>query len=72
MFLFHPPGFWLILMQKCIAVVWNPWKEKAAAMADFGNEEYPHMVCIEPGHVHKPVHLAAGQTYQTSQVLTVA
>jgi D-hexose-6-phosphate mutarotase len=28
-------------------VVWNPWIAKAAAMADFGNEEWPSMVCVE-------------------------
>ncbi len=28
-------------------VVWNPWREKAAGMADFGDDEYPRMVCVE-------------------------
>ena len=28
-------------------VVWNPWTEKAARMADFGDDEWPTMVCIE-------------------------
>lgn len=28
-------------------VVWNPWRAKAAAMADFGDAEYPGMVCVE-------------------------
>jgi glucose-6-phosphate 1-epimerase len=28
-------------------VVWNPWVAKAAAMADFGDEEWPRMLCIE-------------------------
>ncbi len=27
--------------------VWNPWIAKAATMADFGDYEWPHMVCIE-------------------------
>jgi glucose-6-phosphate 1-epimerase len=30
------------------AVVWNPWVEKAAAMADFGDDEFQRMLCIEP------------------------
>ncbi len=28
-------------------VVWNPWRAKAASMADFGADEYPGMVCVE-------------------------
>lgn len=28
-------------------VVWNPWVAKSAAMADFGDDEWPGMVCIE-------------------------
>jgi len=28
-------------------VVWNPWIDKAARMPDFGDEEWPGMVCIE-------------------------
>ncbi len=27
--------------------VWNPWIVKAAAMADFGDDEWPGIVCIE-------------------------
>ena len=29
------------------SVVWNPWIAKAAAMSDFGDEEYHEMVCVE-------------------------
>jgi D-hexose-6-phosphate mutarotase len=32
-------------------VVWNPWVDKAKAMADFGDEEYRRMVCVESGNV---------------------
>lgn len=28
-------------------VVWNPWQEKSARMADLGEEGYLHMVCVE-------------------------
>jgi glucose-6-phosphate 1-epimerase len=31
-------------------VVWNPWIEKAARLEDFGDEEWPHMVCVEPAN----------------------
>ena len=32
-------------------VVWNPWIAKAKAMADFGDEEWPGMVCVETANV---------------------
>jgi glucose-6-phosphate 1-epimerase len=32
-------------------VVWNPWVAKSKAMADFGEEEFHHMVCVESGNV---------------------
>jgi D-hexose-6-phosphate mutarotase len=32
------------------AVVWNPWTEKARALADFGDDEYKCMVCVEPAN----------------------
>ncbi|KAJ8459252.1 hypothetical protein OPV22_032178 [Ensete ventricosum] len=28
------------------AVVWNPWEKKAKSMADFGDDEYKHMLCL--------------------------
>ena len=30
-----------------VTVVWNPWIAKAKALADFGDEEWPRMLCIE-------------------------
>jgi glucose-6-phosphate 1-epimerase len=32
-------------------VVWNPWIAKARAMADFGDEEWPKMLCVETCNV---------------------
>lgn len=29
-------------------VVWNPWIDKARAMADFGDDEYTRTLCLEP------------------------
>jgi len=28
-------------------VVWNPWVEKAKRLVDFGDDEWPRMICIE-------------------------
>lgn len=32
-------------------VVWNPWAERAAAMADLGEDAWPGMLCVEGGNV---------------------
>jgi glucose-6-phosphate 1-epimerase len=34
----------------CVSgVVWNPYKDNAKAMADFGDDQYVDMICVEPG-----------------------
>lgn len=33
------------------AVIWNPWVAKAAAMPDFGDDEWRDMVCVETCNV---------------------
>src|SRR5204862_7141083 len=45
-------------------VVWNPWVAKAKAMADFGDNEWQIMVCVETCNVnaHK-VALAGGASH---------
>ncbi len=49
------PGFHRrILIEKSgsrSTVVWNPWIAKAHAMPDYGDEEWPFMVCVETGNV---------------------
>jgi glucose-6-phosphate 1-epimerase len=41
-----------------ITVVWNPWIERAKAMSDFGDDEWPAMLCIESANaVDFPVEL---------------
>eukprot|EP00245_Coleochaete_scutata_P002453 TRINITY_DN1321_c0_g1_i1.p1 TRINITY_DN1321_c0_g1~~TRINITY_DN1321_c0_g1_i1.p1 ORF type:complete len:287 (-),score=65.54 TRINITY_DN1321_c0_g1_i1:556-1416(-) len=42
------------------AVVWNPWMAKAKAMADFGDDEYKRMVCVEAAAIEKPITLKPG------------
>jgi glucose-6-phosphate 1-epimerase len=52
------------------AVVWNPWIDKAKAMADFGDDEYKQMVCVESGNVgESKITLAAGKTATLKVVL---
>lgn len=52
------------------AVVWNPWVEKAKAMADFGDDEYREMVCVEPAVAASgPVVLQPGEAWSGKQVL---
>jgi glucose-6-phosphate 1-epimerase len=44
-------------------VVWNPWIEKSRRMADFGDDEYLQMVCVESGNVAKnQITLPPGET----------
>ncbi|CAK0757099.1 hypothetical protein CVIRNUC_002512 [Coccomyxa viridis] len=54
------------------AVVWNPWIKKAAGMADFGDDEYKEMVCLEPAVAGSgPVALQPGKTWRAKQTLSV-
>jgi glucose-6-phosphate 1-epimerase len=46
-------------------VVWNPWIAKARAMPDFGDEEWPGMVCIETANVGAgAIRLDPGQSHR--------
>ncbi len=52
-------------------VVWNPWIAKAKAMADFGDEEWPTMICVESANAAaNRVTLAAGAKHTLSAVLS--
>jgi glucose-6-phosphate 1-epimerase len=45
-------------------VIWNPWVTKAKAMPDFGDEEWPAMVCIETANIAgHAITLAPGQRH---------
>ena len=48
-------------------VIWNPWTGKAARMGDFGDDEWPGMVCVETANVRRDqVRLDAGQSHTTT------
>lgn len=51
-------------------VVWNPWDKKAKAMADFGDDEYKHMLCVEPASIEKPITLKPGEEWRGRQELS--
>lgn len=53
-------------------VVWNPWVDKAAAMADFGDEEWPEMVCVETANaLDAAITLAPGERHVMTARYTV-
>ena len=53
-------------------VVWNPWIAKSARMPDFGDHEWPEMVCIETANVGvHAVELAPKSIHSTTVVIQV-
>ncbi len=51
-------------------VVWNPWIERAKAIADFGDDEWSQMICIESANVGDyAIELAPGQSHTLSTVI---
>jgi len=50
-------------------VVWNPWQEKAAAMADLQATDFRRFLCVEAALIDKPVRLAAGEQWWGRQTL---
>jgi glucose-6-phosphate 1-epimerase len=54
-------------------VLWNPWIAKAKAMADFGNDEWPGMLCVETANAaDNAVTVAAGKKVQMKASLHLA
>lgn len=45
-------------------VVWNPWVDKAASMPDYGDDEWPAMVCVETANaLDAAITLAPGERH---------
>ncbi|MFQ0996546.1 D-hexose-6-phosphate mutarotase [Gilliamella sp. CG25] len=42
-------------------VTWNPWTDKAKAMADFDDQEYKKMVCVESACINQTLKLSPTQ-----------
>lgn len=54
-------------------VVWNPWIAKARAMADFGDDEWPRMLCVETANAADcAVRLAPGATHRMTARISVS
>ncbi|CAN6236158.1 unnamed protein product [Urochloa humidicola] len=45
-------------------VLWNPWDKKSKNMQDLGDEEYKHMLCVEPAVVENPITLKPGEEWK--------
>lgn len=46
------------------SVVWNPGREKCAAMVDLPADGYAHFVCVEAAQVMSPITVPAGGSWQ--------
>ena len=54
-------------------VVWNPWIAKSARMPDFGDDEYPEMICVETTNaLGDTVHVPPGATHTTEAIISLA
>ena len=50
-------------------VVWNPWREGSASLADMDPEDYLEMLCVEAARISDPVMLDAGATWCGTEVI---
>ena len=50
-------------------VVWNPWEDKCAALADMPADGFRRMLCVEAAAVREPVELAPGASWWGRQWL---
>ena len=71
----HDPGLRRVIQiektSSASTVVWNPWIAKAKSMADFGDDEYKQMVCVESGNVaENKITLARGASATLKVVLS--
>ncbi|MEA3211744.1 MAG: glucose-6-phosphate 1-epimerase [Chthoniobacter sp.] len=54
-------------------VVWNPWIGKAAALEDFGDDEWPGMLCIETANAgENAIELGPGARHSMTATIRLA
>lgn len=52
-------------------VLWNPWVDKAKRMADFGDDEWPGMLCIEAANTSPhAIQLAPQSRHTTTTIIS--
>ncbi|KAI3786952.1 hypothetical protein L1987_41052 [Smallanthus sonchifolius] len=59
-----------IVFFSSVSVVWNPWDKKAKSIADFGDDKYKHMLCVEAAAIEKPITLKPGEEWKVRQELS--
>ena len=53
-------------------VVWNPWAEKARALRDLADDEWPQMLCVETCNVRAAgVRLGPGDRHTMTATIQV-
>jgi glucose-6-phosphate 1-epimerase len=50
-------------------VVWNPWRDGSASLADMGPEDYLEMLCVEAARISDPVVLDARAAWCGTEVI---
>ncbi|MDB6173143.1 MAG: aldose epimerase [Chthoniobacteraceae bacterium] len=54
-------------------VVWNPWIAKASSMADFGDDEWPGMLCVETANSgENAVTVSPGESHSMTASISVS
>ncbi|KAL8037807.1 hypothetical protein ABFX02_11G061900 [Erythranthe guttata] len=51
-------------------VVWNPWEDDASLIADFGDEEYKEMICVEAAAMDSEITLNPNEEWIGTQRLS--
>jgi glucose-6-phosphate 1-epimerase len=53
-------------------VVWNPWEEGTKTLSDLGEDEWPHMLCVEGSNIlQDAVELAPGQDHKMTVTMSI-
>lgn len=52
------------------AVVWNPYKDKAAALSDMPDDGWKNFICIEPARIEQCAEVLSGETWSCEFKMT--